>query len=143
MISKHQFEAVFNAQTPEDMRQWAINNLKGWLTLLEESTGYCEFTSGGTCTSPSVISAHINKSYTTATYSWVVIGADIDGSSTEDFITVTTPQGDTDVPYTVQLTTIIDGIEYYIEQQYTQVKTLEPIRITDIIETVPGSCELI
>ncbi len=113
-----------------------------WLFLQEVETGYCSFPPGGSCTENSLIFATILKEYETVSYSWSVSNATIDGSITEESISVSTPIGDISVEYIVTLNIIVDSVSYQLIETFTQVKEITPIEITSIDCSIEGSCNI-
>ncbi len=138
---------IFNSTTgfsEEDIREvWGVAKSNYfWLKLTARESGYCEFDAGGTCTEDSMIQAIVNISYSSIAYSWTVTGASMENANGQDYCVISTPQGDSDVEYTVRLDIEVDGVSAYTEGIFTHEKVLAPIRILGIDESISGSCEL-
>ncbi len=117
-------------------------SVTNWLYLQEQENGYCTFPPGGSCIENSLIVVDILKEYESISYSWSVSGATIDGSTIEDYISVSTPVGSESVEYIVTLDIIVDGVSYQLVETFTQIKEITPIQVTDIDCSIEGSCNV-
>ncbi len=135
-------EVISDEEIIADYNDWFECSENISIKFIEQENGYCSYSPGGSCTEPILIVSNIYTAYVPSSYLWTVDGATLEGSNTEDYISISTPVGSANVNYTVTLDVVINGVPLQHIEDFTQVKETTPIEITDIDCSIEGSCNI-